>query len=151
MYNYGKALNGVQFLFASTTITNYSYRYGFLLSKSKDGVSADGGNAGKGGKGGGGGQAGTIDIVKIDGRPYYHYEMAMETKKGEDGRPGKTGKPGKRAIAERHCDHLCVDGAGPWRTTESYSNMFIDVKPWEHSPQTGHLGSGYYYCKKGVS
>jgi hypothetical protein len=147
-YVYCETPKGVQILFGTVDL----YRYGFLLSKSKGGVSADGGNAGKGGKGGGGGQAGAIDVIKTDGRPYLYHEMTIEAKCGKDGIPGRTGKPGKRAIAQRQYDHLRVDGAGLFATTKQY-DCFISVKPWERSPKTNRLmlGSGYYYCKCEVS
>lgn len=147
-YVYCETSEGVQILFGTVDW----YRYGFLLSKSKDGVSADGGNAGKGGKGGGGGQAGAIDIIKIDGQPYLHHGVTTKAKCGKDGIPGKTGKPGRREVAKRQYDHLRVDGAGPFATTKQY-DCFISVKPWESSPKTSQfmLGSGYYYCKREVS
>ena len=148
VYAYSEAPDGVQFLFAA--INEFLYRYGFLLSKSKDGMSADGGNAGKGGKGGGGGQAGAIDVLKLHGRSYYHDEVSMEARNGKDGRPGKTGKPGRRALVERQHDHLHVDGAGLWATTNQYHG-FINVKSWESSPRTGQLGSGHYYCRHEMS
>ena len=140
--------HGVQVLFA--TVDDFCHRYGFLLSLSKDGESADGGAAGTGGKGGGGGKAGVIDVVRVDGHPNSHHDIKhLERHNGQDGRPGKTGKPGKRAIAERLPDHLYVDGAGPWGTTEEH-HVFIDIKPWKQSPKTGELGSGRYYCKHEV-
>ena len=147
-YVYGKAPNGVKILFS--TAPYLAYRYGFLFSKSKDGVSADGGNAGTGGFGGGGGQAGVISITRLDGRPYKSdNHMNTARYRGQDGRPGKTGKPGERSIADREKDSLCVDGAGPWGTSNIYHG-FIDVKPWNRSSKTGQLGSGKYYCRHEV-
>ena len=142
---FGKSPSGVRILFGCVDV----YRYGFLLSLSKDGESADGGNPGIGGWAGGGGQAGVISITKLDGRPYVNH-LQIECQAGQDGKPGEDGKCGKRSIAERKTDLLHVDGAGPWGTTKTY-HAFINVETWKHSKKTGQLGSGEYYCKKEVS
>lgn len=150
-YVCSEASNGVRLLFATVNdhYLLYLCRYGFLLSKSKDGESADGGNSGRGGKGGGGGQGGFIEILTLDGRPYSNHGITIEMSNGQDGKPGKSGKCGKRAIAERKPDHLHVDGAG-WGTTETH-HVFIDMKSWDRSSKTGELGSGKYYCRKEAS
>ena len=144
---FGKSPSGVRILFGC--IDSFCYRYGFLLSLSKDGESADGGNPGIGGWAGGGGQAGVISITKLDGRPYANH-LQIQCQAGQDGKLGEDGKCGKRSIAERKTDLLHVDGAGPWGTTATY-RAFINVETWKHSSKTGQLGSGEYYCKKEVS
>ena len=150
---YSKGENGVQILFG--VFNNSFHRYGFLLSKSKDGVSADGGDAGIGGKGGGGGKAGEISVVRFNGS--YIPGVLKISENGEDGRAGKAGRPGMRDVVRRLSDHLIVDGWGLLGFSNTYPGptsstpIFITVVPWEKSKKKRELGNKYYYCKESVS
>ncbi len=157
-YAYGEckegSKEGVKILFGYES-RNF-YRAGFVLSKSTDGLSANGGNAGKGGKGGGGGEKGRIKIqpLSIAEIPNtFHREIS---KNGNDGKCGDAGNPGKCAHVHkfemRKKDHLYVDGATVFGTTLQDHDHFITIKDWEDITESDHvLGKDNYGCDKKVA
>ncbi len=151
---YCETPKGVKLLFGFTD--GACKRHAFLLSKSKDGISANGGDAGKGGSGGGGGKPGEIQLENIFGQ-----DTSMEYPKihqqrfcGKNGNPGKTGKQGKKSIAKRFTDHLQVDGWTIFGTQKFFpgvdskdSLLFIEIMSWDRRSETRQeLGNKAYYC-----